>query len=62
MTSRPCKADADVKRVWQLLLPDTPFPACGTQDNAEAGASAAPPEQDDAEAQPKLPRTPRDSA
>lgn len=59
MTSRPCKADADVKRIWQLLLPDTPFPACGTPDKAEAdaGESAAPPTRDDAEARRAFPRT-----
>jgi hypothetical protein len=38
MTGRPCKPSADVKRIWQLLLPDTPFPACGTQDNLGADA------------------------
>jgi hypothetical protein len=36
MATRPCKPGADVKRIWQLLLPDTPFPACGTQQNTEA--------------------------
>jgi hypothetical protein len=35
MANRPCKPGDDVKRIWQLLLPGTPFPACGTQeDNA----------------------------
>ena len=38
MATRPCRADADVKRIWQLLLPDTPFPACGTQENTDADA------------------------
>jgi len=34
MAERPCKPGTDVKGIWQLLLPDTPFPACGTQENA----------------------------
>ena len=44
MANRPCKPDADVKRIWQLLLPDTAFPVCGTQENAgaDAGENAAP--------------------
>jgi len=42
MTGRPCKPSADVKRIWQLLLPDTPFPACGTQAKADAGERTAP--------------------
>jgi hypothetical protein len=36
MANRPCKPDADVKRIWQLLMPDTAFPACGTQEDAAA--------------------------
>jgi hypothetical protein len=39
MATRPCKPGADVKQIWQLLLPDTPFPACGTQQNTGADAS-----------------------
>ena len=42
MTNRPCKPDADVKRIWQLLLPGTAFPACGTQEDAAKGGDAAP--------------------
>jgi hypothetical protein len=38
MANRPCRADADVKRIWRLLLPDTAFPACGAP--AEAGMAA----------------------
>jgi hypothetical protein len=30
MANRPCKPDADMKRLWQTLLPGTPMPACGT--------------------------------
>jgi hypothetical protein len=50
MGNRPCRADADLKRIWQLLLPDTPFPACDTQENADARDSAAPPTREDAKA------------
>jgi hypothetical protein len=39
MTTRPCKPDADLKRIWQTLLPGMPFPACGTADDADAAAS-----------------------
>jgi hypothetical protein len=34
MASRPCKPDADTKRLWQTLLPDTPMPACRTGKDA----------------------------
>jgi hypothetical protein len=39
MATRPCRADADLKRIWQLLLPDTAFPACGVQEDAGTAAS-----------------------
>jgi hypothetical protein len=44
MANRPCKPDADMKRIWQLLLPDTAFQVCGTQENAgaDAGENAVP--------------------
>ena len=42
MANRPCKPDADVKRIWQWLLPDAAFPACGTKTNAAAGDNGAP--------------------
>jgi hypothetical protein len=29
MSERPCRPDADVKWLWQTLLPDTPLPTCG---------------------------------
>jgi hypothetical protein len=29
MADRPCTPDRDTKRLWQIFLPDTPFPACG---------------------------------
>jgi hypothetical protein len=34
MTNRPCKPDSDLRGIWQMLLPDVPFPACGVP-NAE---------------------------
>ncbi len=46
MADRPCKPGADVKRIWQLLLPDTPFPACGTRDTGEADAGESAETQD----------------
>jgi hypothetical protein len=42
MANRPCNPDADAKRIWELVLPDTPFPACGTQEDAAAAECAAP--------------------
>jgi len=54
MANRPCRPNADLKRIWQLLLPETPFPACGVPVNADADAreSAGPVEEtrDDAKA------------
>lgn len=42
MASRPCKPDADLKRLWRTLLPGTPFPACGSpEDDAEPAAGDA---------------------
>lgn len=29
MISRPCRTDSDLSRLWNLLLPGTPMPACG---------------------------------
>lgn len=62
MINRPCRADADVKRIWQLLLPDAPFPACGTQEDNTAGESAGPVNEmrAGAEAQAGFPRARRD--
>jgi len=28
MANRPCKPGADLKRMWQVLLPGAPFPDC----------------------------------
>jgi hypothetical protein len=39
MTDRPCKPGADLKGIWQMLLPGTPFPACGISENPEFTAS-----------------------
>jgi|HubBroStandDraft_4_1064222.scaffolds.fasta_scaffold1070915_2 hypothetical protein len=36
MANRPCKPDADFKRLWRLLMPNTPFPACGTPEAGDA--------------------------
>jgi hypothetical protein len=45
MTGRPCRPSADLKGIWQFLLPDTAFPACGTAE--EAGPEMAPARDDD---------------
>jgi hypothetical protein len=37
MANRPCNPDADMKRLWQLLLPGTPVPACGVSGDGEPG-------------------------
>ena len=55
MAKRPCKADTDLQRIWQLLLPDTLLPACGTQENADADAGENAPSLDDAETPPAIP-------
>lgn len=62
MATRPCRADADVKGIWQLLLPDAPFPACGTPGDNAASESAKPVNEThaDAEAQSSFPRARRD--
>jgi hypothetical protein len=64
MANRPCKADADLKRIWQLLLPATPFPACGVQENADADVSesAASSTRDEAALRREFPHTRRDRA
>jgi hypothetical protein len=38
MMGRPCNPNSDLKRLWQFLLPNTPFPQCGTP--AETGAAS----------------------
>jgi hypothetical protein len=32
MSGRPCRPSADLKGIWQFLLPDTAFPACGAAE------------------------------
>ncbi|HEX5211564.1 MAG TPA: hypothetical protein VFW22_07505 [Pseudolabrys sp.] len=46
MATRPCKPGADEKRLWQRLLPDTPFPACRTQESKD-DAEPAPAQNDE---------------
>jgi hypothetical protein len=38
MAGRPCKPDADFVRLWRVLMPGTPFPACGITDDSDAQA------------------------
>jgi hypothetical protein len=37
MIARPCRPDADVKWLWQTLLPNTPLPACDMANDQSAG-------------------------
>lgn len=37
MANRPCKPDADTKRLWQMLMPGTPMPACGVAGDKADG-------------------------
>jgi hypothetical protein len=39
MPNRPCKTDADLKRLWQTLLPGVAMPACGVADGDKADAA-----------------------
>jgi hypothetical protein len=41
MAGRPCKPDADLKQLWQVLLPNTPFPACGVPEKLDSAADHA---------------------
>jgi hypothetical protein len=43
MIERPCRANTDLKQIWRLLLPDTPFPACGPSESSDAEAADHPP-------------------
>jgi hypothetical protein len=38
MADRPCKPDADLKRLWKMLLPGTQFPDCGIPESPRAVA------------------------
>ena len=42
MANRPCKPDADLKHLWQMLLPDMPMPNCETRAGDGASKVAAP--------------------
>jgi hypothetical protein len=41
MASRPCNPNADLKRLWQMVLRGTPFPACGVPGNSDAAAGTS---------------------
>ncbi|MFZ1921451.1 MAG: hypothetical protein WBD53_19950 [Xanthobacteraceae bacterium] len=41
MTGRPCRPGEDLKGLWRMLLPGTPFPACGLPDEQAQERSAA---------------------
>jgi hypothetical protein len=41
MTGRPCKPGSDLHGLWRLLLPGTPFPACGVPEEADTSARVA---------------------
>jgi hypothetical protein len=38
MANRPCKPDADLKRLWRMFLPNVPFPACGAPEKFDSAA------------------------
>jgi hypothetical protein len=38
MANRPCRTDADLKKIWRLLLPGTPLPACDAPENSAGDA------------------------
>ncbi len=42
MPNRLCKPDADLKRIWHVIMPGTPFPECGVVDQAGAATSDLP--------------------
>jgi hypothetical protein len=47
MAARTCKPDAELKLLWQKLLPGTPMPSCGTETaKADAAETPAPPPRD----------------
>jgi hypothetical protein len=41
MANRPCKPDADTKRLWQMLMPGVPMPACGVGQEPDQEALKA---------------------
>jgi hypothetical protein len=40
MIQRPCHPDTDLKRLWHVLLPGTPLPACGGESQGDDGGAA----------------------
>jgi hypothetical protein len=40
MTNRPCNPDSDLKRLWQMVMPGTPMPSCGTTQDNSGGHNA----------------------
>jgi len=42
MPNRPCKPDADMKWIWQTLLPGLAMPSCGTAGDGTAGTHEKP--------------------
>ena len=53
MSGRPCRPSADLKGIWQFLLPDTAFPACGTAEEAGTERGADVP-RDDIKREPSI--------
>ena len=41
MPTRACRPDADLRWLWQTLLPDMPIPTCGAPANADAAKPQA---------------------
>jgi hypothetical protein len=61
MATRPCKPDADMKGLWRLLLPDTPFPACAPSEDTAAPTNESVQQANEADAPRRDdPRTRRD--
>jgi hypothetical protein len=54
MANRPCKPDADLKRLGRTLLSGTPFPVCGAPENSDPAAdeSAGPVKDSPDDAEP----------
>jgi len=60
MPYRTCRPSVDLKQIWQLLLPDMPFPACAVAADTEKVAreknALLMEPRDDAEARRNFPR------
>jgi hypothetical protein len=59
MASRPCKPSSDTKDLWQWLLPQTPFPACGTGEEDAGETKNDDSKQEDAAAPEPIPLIPK---